>query len=354
MKARAGEASRWTVVLAGGVGSRFWPLSTPERPKQLLPLIEEGSPLLVSTVRRLAPVAPPERTLILTNAGLVTAIGALLPDVPRENVIAEPKPAGTAAALAWAAHEIERRAGPEAVMVCVHADWAIGNEPEFVRVLQRAADIATRERALVTVGIVPSRPDPGFGYIQPGTPLGGDREPAFRVARFVEKPSRERAAEMVKNGYLWNSGIFAWRVGDFLDEVRAKTPEVAPALDDAGDDIGRFFGCVQSVSVDVGVMERSERVLVIPGEFGWDDVGTWAALRRVRPHDAHGNAVSTGTHALQSEGNVVHSEGNAVVLYGVRDLVVVTMDGLTVVTTVDKSADLKTLIESLPPSLRDR
>src|SRR3954465_2001804 len=130
--------SVWAVVLAGGVGSRFWPLSTPDRPKQLLPLIEAGTPLLVSTVRRLAAVAGPERTLILTNDGLVTAIGALLPDVPRENVIAEPKPAGTARALTWAAHEIARRAGPDAVMVCVHADWSIGNEPEFVRVLQRA------------------------------------------------------------------------------------------------------------------------------------------------------------------------------------------------------------------------
>jgi mannose-1-phosphate guanylyltransferase len=350
----ASASPRWAVVLAGGVGSRFWPLSTPERPKQLLPLIEEGTPLLAATMRRLAPVAGPERTLVLTNAGLVDSIGALLPAVPRENLIAEPKPAGTAAALAWAAHEIERRAGPDAVMVCVHADWSIGNEPEFARVLVRAADLATSARALVTVGIVPSRPDPGFGYIQPGESLAGHREPAYRVARFVEKPSRERAAEMVREGYLWNSGIFVWRVGDFLDEVRAHTPEVAPALAAAGDDIGRFFATVQSVSVDVGVMERSERVLVIPGSFGWDDVGTWAALRRVRALDADGNASSGSTHVLQSEGNVVHAEGNAVVLYGVRDLVVVTMNGLTVVTTVDKSADLKTLIESLPSSLRDR
>ena len=348
------DSDRWTVVLAGGVGSRFWPLSTPQRPKQLLPLIEEGQPLLASTVRRLAPIAGAERTLILTNSALVTPIGALLPEVPRENLIAEPKPAGTAAALAWAANEIARRAGRDAVMVCVHADWSIGNEPEFVRVLQRAADLAVRERALVTVGIVPSRPDPGFGYIQPGEPLGGQREPAYRVARFVEKPSRERAAEMVSNGYLWNSGIFVWRVGDFLDEIHAHTPEVAPALAEAGDDIDRFFGCVQSIPVDVGVMERSERVLVIPGEFGWDDVGTWAALHRVRPHDEHGNAMSGRAHALDSQQNVVHAEGNAVVLYGVRDLVVVTMDGLTVVTTVDKAADLKSLIQSLPPSLRDR
>ena len=347
------SAPQWAVVLAGGVGSRFWPLSTPQRPKQLLPLIEEHTPLLSATLERLEPLAPAARTLVLTNTGLVAPIAALAPALPASNIIAEPQPAGTAAALAWAARTIAERDGPDAVMVCVHADWAIGDPDAFVRTLQHAADLAARERSLVTVGIVPTRPDPGFGYIQPGDPVAGDAE-ARRVARFVEKPDRARAAEMVRDGYLWNSGIFAWRVGDFLAEVRALTPEVAPALEEARGDIGRFFAAVRSISVDVGVMERSARVLVLPGDFGWDDVGTWAALRRVRHRDAEGNAASGTVHALQARGNVVHAEGNAVVLYGVEDLVVVTMDGLTVVTTVDKSADLKTLIESLPPALRDR
>ena len=348
------NGARWAVVLAGGVGSRFWPLSTPQRPKQLLPLIEEGTPLLSATLARLAPLVPLERTLVLTNAGLVRPIAQLLPELPAANIVAEPQPAGTAAALAWAAHDIVRRAGSDAVMVCVHADWSIGDPPAFLDTLRRAADLAAREHSLVTVGIVPTRPDPGFGYIQPGAPVAGD-DGARRVARFVEKPKRERAVEMVRDGFLWNSGIFAWRVGDFLDELRTHTPEVAPALDAANGDIGRFFAAVASpVTVDVGVMERSARVMVLPGDFGWDDVGTWAALRRVRRHDADGNAASGSVHALQARGNVVHAEGNAVVLYGVEDLVVVTMDGLTVVTTVDKSADLKTLIESLPAGLRDR
>ena len=159
---------------------------------------------------------------------------------------------------------------------------------------------------------------------------------------------------MRAEGYLWNSGIFVWRVGDFLDELRAHTPEVWPALDAADGDLERFFGAVRSISVDVGVLERSDRVMVIPGSFGWDDVGTWAALHRVRPHDASGNAATGTVHALQAKGNVVHAEGNAVVLYGVSDLVVVTRDGLTLVTTRDRAADLKTLIESLPAELRDR
>ena len=344
--------SRWVVVLAGGVGSRFWPLSTPARPKQLLPLVD-ASPLLVNTLDRLAPIVPAERTLVLTNASLREAVAGAARKVPRANVIAEPRPAGTAAALAWAAAEIERRAGPDAVMICVHADWSIGDAEMFRQTLLRAADAADTHRALVTVGIVPSRPDTGFGYIKPGTPVEGDAS-VRRVERFVEKPDRATAERMVREGHLWNSGIFVWRVGDFLGELRAHTPEVAPALKSAGADIEKFFAATKSISVDVGVMERSSRVLVLPGSFGWDDVGTWAALRRVRALDPAGNAASGDVHAVDARDNVVHAEGSTVVLYGVSDLVVVVRNGLALVTTVERAADLKSLVESLPESVRDR
>lgn len=341
---------RWVVILAGGVGSRFWPLSTPTRPKQLLPLID-AQPLLRNTVDRLLPLADPDRILILTNASLVEPIHALLPEIPRENLIAEPKPAGTAAALAWAASVIAKRDGDDAVMLSVHADWAIGDAPGFRAALERAATVAESQHALVTVGVVPSRPDPGFGYIRPGEALDGGGQ---RVAQFVEKPTRERAAEMVRDGYLWNSGIFVWRVGDFLGEVRAHTPEVAPALADAHGEITRFFATVKSISVDVGVLERTDNVVVIPGSFGWDDVGTWAALARVRTHDASGNAANGPVHLVDARNNVVQAEGNDVVLYGVQDLVVVVRDGLTLVTTTERAADLKTLLDALPSQVRDR
>lgn len=343
----------WVVVLAGGVGSRFWPLSTPDRPKQLLPLVTD-QPLLADTLERLRPLAPAERTLVLTNASLVDSIRALVPSLPATNVIAEPRPAGTAAALTWAAHEVARRGGEDAVMVSVHADWAIGDPAGFRAALERATGAATRHRSLVTVGIVPTRPDPGFGYIEPGAPVD---DGVRAVARFVEKPSRERAEAMCAEGYLWNSGIFVWRAGDFLSEVRSLTPEVATALarvERQGATMEEFFSAVQPISVDVGVLERSRRVLVIPGEFGWDDIGTWGALRRVREGDASGNAASGAVHALEASGNVVHAEGNPVVLYGVHDLVVVARDGLVLVTTVDRSADLKTLLDSLPAAIRDR
>ena len=340
--------SRWVVVLAGGVGSRFWPLSTPQRPKQLLPLVGR-KPLLVEQLDRLRAIAPPSRTLILTNASLVRAIRKAAPRIPAKNVIAEPKPTGTAAALAWASHVIAQR-DPDATMISVHADWAIADPAEFRATLLRAAQGAETTDGLVTVGIVPTRPDPGFGYIEPGEPVGNG---VRRVARFVEKPTRERAAEMQGQGYLWNSGIFVWRVGAFLSELQAHSPEVGPALRTHGASLKRFFAAIRTpIAVDHAVLERSRRVLVLPGDFGWDDVGTWDALHRVRAHDASGNAPSGPLYALDAANNVVHTDGPQVVLYGVSDLVVVAKDGLTLVTTRDRSADLKRLVESLPKKVQ--
>jgi mannose-1-phosphate guanylyltransferase len=341
----------WAVVLAGGVGSRFWPLSTPERPKQLLPLVT-SQPLLADALERLRPLVPPERTLVLTTAALARPVAEVAANLPRANIVAEPKPAGTGPALAWAAAEIERRAGPEAVMMSVHADWAVGDAEGFRDTLRRAAKAAVDHRSLVTVGIVPDRADPGFGYIEAGAEV---EEGVRQVARFIEKPSRQQAERMWRAGFLWNSGIFVWRVGDFLDEVRRHTPEIAPALAGAATSAGLdgFFAAVTPITVDVGVLERTSRVLVLPGDFGWDDVGTWGALRRVRPADAAGNASSGDVHAVDASGNVVLAEGNTVVLFGVSDLVVVSRNGLTLVTTVDRSADLKSLVETLPAPLRD-
>ena len=342
--------TRWAVVLAGGVGSRFWPLSTQRRPKQLLPLVGK-EPLLAETLKRLRPMVPAARTLILTNASVANAVARGAGRVPRKNIIAEPRPAGTAAALAWAAQVIEQRDGPGATMLSVHADWAIGDADGFRETLGAAATAAETHHSLVTVGIVPTRPDPGFGYIEPGqqvTPGGR------RVTRFIEKPTRERAAEMRDQGYLWNSGIFAWRVGEFLDELRAHSPEVAPALAKHGKSLKSFFAAVKPIAVDHAVLERSKRMLVVSGDFGWDDVGTWGALLRVRKRDLAQNATSGSVHALDASNNVVHAENQEVVLFGVNDLVVVAKDGVTLVTTVDRSADLKTLIDSLPRSLRER
>ncbi len=340
-------------MLAGGVGSRFWPMSTPSLPKQLLPLISD-KPLLVDTLDRVSAIAPAERILILTNASLAKAVRDACPAVPRGNVIAEPKPAGTAAALTWAAAEIERRDGSEAVMISVHADWAIGDVEAFRKALATAAEVAETNHALVTVGVVPVRPDPGLGYIERGDPVSNG---VNRVGQFVEKPDESAAVRMIEKGALWNSGIFAWRVGDFLDEVRARTPEVAPALEgitfgEAG--LEKFFGEVKSIAVDVGVLERSDNVQVVAGDFGWDDIGTWGALQRIRKADDLGNVIHGDAFALEATDNVVHAKDQTVVLYGVSDLVVIAKDGLTVVTTVEKSAHLKELLDALPKRVAEQ
>jgi mannose-1-phosphate guanylyltransferase len=328
------------------VGARFWPLSTPERPKQLLPLVTD-KPLLHDAVDRLSAIVDPDHTLILTHASLTKPIRRLLGNIPRENIIAEPRSAGTAAALAWAALSIEERDGKDATMICVHADWAIGDDARFRETLLRAEALAIKTHSLVTVGIVPTRADPGFGYIQPESEAG---DPS-RVKRFVEKPDRVRADEMKNNGYLWNSGIFVWRVGDFLKEVEEHTPELAAALRHGhgeNRDASKFFeSVVMPVSVDVGVLERSAKVMVVPGDFGWDDIGTWAALSRVRNKDEFGNVTSGDAHLLDCSDNVVHSDAGQVVMYGVNDLVVVTEKGLTLVTTTERASDLKRLVESL-------
>ena len=172
------------------------------------------------------------------------------------------------------------------------------------------------------------------------------------LSRRVGEANRVRARELIANGCLWNSGIFVWRAARFLQEVQTHCPEVSRANDQVT--LEGFFGAVQSISVDVGVLERSDRVFVVPGAFGWDDVGTWAALRRVRPGDAASNALHGDVIPVMASGNVVHAEGPSVVLYGVSDLVVVAVDGLTVVTTLEHAADLKTLIDTLPARLADR
>lgn len=339
---------RWAVVLAGGVGSRFWPLSTPERPKQLLPLITD-KPLLVETIERLGPIVDPAYTLVLTSGNLVEPIKRLLPAIPGENIIAEPRPAGTAAALTWAALNIERRAGGDATMISVHADWFIGDDAKFREVLLQAEEVAQRTHTLVTVGIVPTRPDQGFGYILAAAP---DKHGVSPVKRFVEKPGRALAEKLRSEGYLWNSGIFVWGVGDFLEQVRQHTPELARALAlDPDAEAPEFFASVaKAVSVDVGVLERSKSVTVVPGDFGWDDMGTWAALGRVRDKDEFGNVTTGSVHMLDCTDNVVQTDSGTVVIYGVDNLVVVVHDGLTLVTTREKAADLKRLVESLPVS----
>ena len=356
VEAPAADAVLWAVVLAGGIGSRFWPLSSPQRPKQVLSLVSER-PLIAETVQRLSPLIPPERVLVLTSRDIATEIRASIPEVPAPNVIAEPRPSGTAAALALGVRELQRRSGPETMFCSIHADLAVGFPDAFRDVIREASRVAGRDDVLVTIGVPASRPETGFGYIVPGLPLSIDRPLAAGgacvVQSYVEKPSAGRANELLRRGALWNSGVFVARARVVLDALAEHAHELGPSLSalDVPEET-RYAGPLRTVTIERGLLERSDRLVVVPGEFGWDDVGTWGSLRRARELDDAGNGVYGPSHFFDASGNVVHSEGSTVVLYGVDGLLVVSLNGLTFVTTIERAADLRPLLDSLPPGMR--
>lgn len=350
------DVTLWAIVFAGGIGSRFWPLSTPARPKPLLALVSEQT-LIEETVGRLQPAIPPERVLILTSRDIAPAIRSVTRDVPEENVLVEPRPLGTAAALAWGAQELARRAGPSAMCVAIHADLAVDFPHEFRQTLRRAAAYAARESALVSVGISPSRPETGFGYVLPGPALDLDvplaRGGAAATLGYTEKPSEHEAERMIKAGARWHSGILVGAAETILAELRAHTPEVRDGLDSLQHgNLPAFVGMVRATSLERGLLERTQRLLLIQGDFGWDDVGTWASLRRARDLDDDGNGAYGNVHFVEADCNVVHSERGTVVVYGVSRMLVVTLDGLTFVTSLDRATDLRPLLDALPGSMR--
>jgi mannose-1-phosphate guanylyltransferase len=353
------EVELWAVILAGGIGSRFWPLSSPERPKQVLALVSQ-SPLIAETVARLESVVPVDRILVVTSLDIAGQIRAAIPSVPDRNVLVEPRPLGTAASLTWAAGEIRQRAGPESVFCCLHADLAVAFVDAFRHVLREGARLAASSNVLVAVGVGSTRAETGFGYLMPGLPLNSARPlsegGACHVVTFEEKPARPRAEALVRDGALWNSGIFVWRTRVILAEIERHCVEVAGAFEHLKTrDHDAFVGQVRPASIERGLLERChDNLVVLPGEFGWDDVGTWGALRRARELDDTGNGASGRSHFVDASGNVVHAEGATAVLYGVDGLLVVTLPGLTFVTTVERAADLKPLLDSLPPDLRRR
>ena len=335
--------SVWAAILAGGSGTRFWPLSMPERPKQLLPLAGD-SPLLVQAVRRLDGLVPPERIIILTGPALADRVAALLPDVPRAQVFAEPRAASTAPALVWASHWVSHR-DPGAQLLSLHADWAVGDDRAFRSAARTALGVAEEYDMLVTVGVKPTRNESGYGYIVPGKALGTART----VRRFVEKPSATRAALLRQRGALWNTGLFAWGVARFLGEAGAYARELKagwPAL--AAGDIPGFFAAVRAAAVDVAVLERTKRLAVVAGGFRWDDIGSWDALLRIRRTDARGNVV-VGNVTLGSDvkRSVIWSESEHLAVTGVQDMVVVRANGHTLVMPTGRPDQLKQLVRGL-------
>lgn len=351
-----------TVVLAGGVGSRFWPASTPSRPKQILPLASER-PLITETVERALALVAPERLHILASEGLRSSLAKVLPALPAESWWIEPRAKGTGPVLAWAAHRLLRR-DSDAIMVSLHADHAIRPTSALVALLEDAAELASRTELLWTVAVPPNRPETGYGWIRPGDPIEtpmdasprsrSDAERAFRVREFCEKPDLATARRYLRKGYLWNSGIFVWRAATFLEQVRQLSPEIAPHLSllERGDEKG-YFDAVEKVSVDEAVLERSEQVGAIRATFEWDDLGSWASLPRSGSPDDMDNTARGELLAVDAHRNLTWSDDGPVVLWGVDDLIVIRANGITVVAPRDRSAQWKTLLDAVPDSIRE-
>lgn len=336
-------ADCYAVVLAGGEGSRFWPASRPERPKQLLAL-GSSRPLIQDTVERAESLVGPERVRVIASEPLIASLCESAPGLTRSRFLVEPAARSTGPALAWAAHEIEKLS-PGAIMISLHADHVIHPLSELAETIDRAVSAATRG-SLVCLGVEPDRPETGYGYIEVGDGTG-DR--TWRARRFVEKPDLKTAEEyLAAGGFLWNSGIFVWRAADLLDAVRDVAPEISrtlPLLESDGPEA--FFSAVEPISIDVAVMERAPAVEVALASFAWDDVGSWNAIARTRPMDSHGNVLVGSAAAIDATNNVVWAEEGEVVLFDVDDLVVVRSGDVTMVTRRSSAPDLKKLVTRL-------
>jgi len=334
------------LVLAGGVGSRFWPLSTPERPKQLLPLASDR-PLIVDTVERARALVPDERLRILAGEHLAAPFRSVLPDLPASSYWIEPRARGTAPVLAWAAWRLARL-DPDAVMVSLHSDHLIRPLQSFRESVELAAALARREGLLLSIGARPDRPDTAYGYLEPGGSLGGaGNVVAHLVKAFHEKPDAATAARYVEQGHFWNTGIFVWKAVVLLEEIARHAPEIAEHLPllDRGDE--PFFDAVPVCVIDRAIMERSERVGMVGAAFDWDDVGGWESLSRTRQADADGNVVVGDAHVVDARDNIVYADQGSVVLYGTEGLVVVRAKDTTLVVPRDMAGDLKRLLASL-------
>jgi len=336
----------YTVILAGGIGSRFWPASTPARPKQLLPLAGPR-PLIEDTLRRARRLVGDGRVLVVTSSDLADAFAGL-PEADAVTFLREPRARGTAPALAWAAHELASR-DPDCAMISLHADHRIAPDEGLERTLERALAIAARGW-LVCIGAPPDRPEPGYGYLRTGGALD---EGAFEVDSFVEKPDPGTAARYLETGgHLWNTGIFVWRARDLLDAVAEHAPEVPLAPLDRGD-VDAFFEGAETVAIDVAVMERAARVATVVADFEWDDVGVWDALPRTRGTDPEGNAVVGSARLLDARDNVVWAESVRANVVGVSGLVIVEANGELLVMPRELAArlgDIQTRLDQMAPA----
>ena len=342
--------------MAGGSGTRFWPASRRDRPKQLLELVSTA-PLLRLTFERLETLVPPERVWVITTQTTAAACGRVLPEVPGRNILAEPVGRNTAACVGLAAYAVGAE-DSDAVCLVLPADHLIGDEDQFRSAMEAGVNLVTNEGGLLTFGIQPTRPETGYGYLEVGEESTRiDRWTIHQLEAFVEKPDFERAEGYVSSGrFLWNAGIFAWRARDLLAEVGRQIPDLAAGLErigkaltsaDSDAVLADVYPTLPATSVDHGIMEGARQCWVLPVDFPWSDVGSWPALADELPIDDEGNASRGRIAALDSSRNVLVSTGPVLAVVGIEDLVVVATPDAVLVVPKDQAQRVKDVVDRL-------
>lgn len=346
----------YAVIMAGGSGKRLWPLSRRASPKQMLPITSDTNTMLQETVARLEPLVPVDRIYIVTSEPYVDTMRQQLPGVKESNIVCEPYGRGSAPAIGLAAIHITRD-DPEGVMACLPADHHITQPERFRRVLSAAEQVA-QEGHLITLGIKPDHPHTGYGYIELGDRLvevGEDT--VYWVRRFTEKPDEATAGKFVEGGrHFWNSGMFIWKASAILDEIEKHLPGLHACLSAVDDVLGtdderrvleRTWSQVERETIDFGVMEKAEDVVVIPVDMGWSDVGSWASLIDLLPRDSEGNVVVGHHLGLGTKGSLIYSPRRLVTTVGLENAIVVDTEDAILVCSLDRAEEVKALVERL-------
>lgn len=352
----------YAVIMAGGSGTRFWPKSTKALPKQFLNLFGNGT-MIQNTASRIKELIPQERIMVVTNEDYVSIVKEQLPKVPEENIVGEPVAKNTAPCVAIAA-ELLAKKDPDATMVVLPADHHITDEDAFLKILESAIAKAEEGKNLVTIGIQPTRPETGFGYIHgkadSGEELAGNT--VYKVNAFEEKPNAEKAQEYLDSGeYFWNSGMFVWTAKSVLDEIKIQLPDMYEELKLSSEEfytsthgpaINDFYQNCESISIDYGIMEGAKSVYVVPGEFGWNDVGSWTAVYELAEKDKLGNSVQAiNVTFAASENNLVMSSGEKMIsLVGMDNVAVVETDDAILICDLNTAQGVKQIVEQLKGS----